>query len=254
MRVDRMCLPLHGPVVLHGLVALGLTFVLGGCGAGRFGSELKERPKPEQIRSAAGFALHLPADRSFSIALPQSNRQPGLGGSAKSDATATAQGNAEASAEVTEGGQASGMFQLGHAFANDIGQQADFDFVVRLNYAYSATATPQTAYPDGKVGLKLYARTNLGRLVRDITLFTHGTENGPAQGAASESSQFTLTLAPYESVDVFVAGQAVVDIRERRSATCRVSVQDLTMDVTIRSAQGNPGTAPDSPGDGAGQP
>jgi hypothetical protein len=258
--VDRMRHTLHGlPVFglsisrafglarrsrLRGLLILGLLVTLGGCGAGRFGSELKERPKPEPVKQAAGFTIHLPADHPFSITLPQSSREPGLGGTAKSDAVATPQGNAEAWAEVSEGGRATAMFQLGHAFVNDTGQQADFDFVVRLNYAYSASATPQTGFPDANVGLKLYARTNLGQLARDITFFTHGTQNGPAQGAANETSQFTLTLVPHEAVDVFVAGQAVVDIRERRSATCRISVANLSMDVTICSAQADPGSGP----------
>jgi len=262
MRVDIMRLPLRlfgtgFRAVRTVVLVLGLVLVLNGCGAGRFGSELEERPKPQPVRRAEGVTLHIPAEQQFSIALPQSSRQAGLGGTAQSDATVTPAGNADAWAEVSSGGQASGLFQLGHSFSNETGQVADFEFVVRLGYAYSASATPETAFADAKVGLKLYARTNMGRLVRDITLFTHETSNGPAQGTASASSQFTLTLLPNEAVNVFIAGQAAVDIREQRSGAGRVSVSNLAMDVTIRPSASaprfTPGFVPQT-GAGAGQP
>jgi hypothetical protein len=220
---------------------IGLT-ALPGCGSSRFGSQLKESPRPEQIQRA-GYTVHIPADHQFSISLPQSSREPGLTGSATSDATITRQGTASATAEVTDTGQASGMFQLGHSFANETGEQADFQFTIRLTYSYFAAASPATAFPDARIGLKLYARNNRGQLLRDLTFLVHSTENGPTQGVATESSQFTLTLAPSEAVDVFLAGQAVVDIREHRSASGRVNVDKLEMDVAIRSAQGT-GSAP----------
>jgi hypothetical protein len=223
---------------------LGCVSLLCGCGEDRFGATLAARPAPQPIRRADGGTLRLPADRPFSIALPQSSRQPGLEGTAKSEADASKKGTAEARVEVTDSGQATAMFQLGHAFANESGQPAELQFDVRLHHAYDASATPKTGLPDAKVGIKLYARDNEGRLLRDITFLNHSTENGPAQGEADDTTRFTLTLGPNESVDVYIAGQAVIDIKERRSAHCCVTVDKLEFDVTTCAAQSAPAQPP----------
>ncbi|MGD8454488.1 MAG: hypothetical protein PVJ57_21955 [Phycisphaerae bacterium] len=206
-----------------------------GCGGASFGSELSAQPRPRPVRDEA-TPLRLPEAEPFSITLTESSRKPGLDGTAVSDARATRTGEAEITAAVEQSGLAVGNFQLGHAFENASDRQADFDFVVRYRYDFAAAATPESAYPDAQVGLKLYARGEHGRTLRDVTLVQHTTEGGPVDGASEDAREFTLTLGPGETVNVFLAGQVRIDIREGRSASGSLKVTDLSMEVAMRLA------------------
>jgi hypothetical protein len=227
--------------VLLGCLGLPLALTIcllpvTGCTGSRFGSELAARPKPLPISNADGKAMCLPDSGPFSIALPKVTHEAGLEGTADSGASAEGSGTAMATATVTQAGTAVGSFQLGHAFENDTDQQNDVDFTVRFHYAFDAAATPESGHPDADVGLKLYARDERGRLLRDQTLLTHSTESGPAAGESDQSRQFTLTLGPGESVSVFVAGQVKIEIREGRSAHGSLKLTNLQMEVTRRPA------------------
>ena len=183
-----------------------------------------------------GDTLRLPEQEAFSIALPQTSEKAGLDGTAEADADATQAGTAAAAAAVTNSGTVLGSFQLGHAFKNDVERQTDFDFDLRFHYEFEIAATPETSYPDAQVGLKLYARGSRGRLLRDLTLFEHSTENGSTVRKSDETLHFTVTLGPGEAVNVFLAGQVRIEIREGRSARGSLKLSDLRMDVTTRPA------------------
>lgn len=216
--------------------ALGLLLAAGGCASTRFGSELPDQPRPRALGGAGPVTLHLPADAAFNIALPSSTRRPGLGGTASADAEAHADGRAAASAAVSESGQAQGLFQLGHALANDGERQMDCDLEVRFRYRFEVGQEPALNLPDAEVGLRLYARDSRGRLLRDLVLVEHTTEHGAALREADEHSRFTLTLSPGQTVNVFLAGQVRVEIEHGRSASGSLDVSGLTIDVTTRPA------------------
>lgn len=217
-----------------------VVLVLSGCSDTRFGSELAMRPKAHAIRTAERTTLRFPQDRPFSIALPSASKQAGPDGTAQADASARADGTAQALAAVGNSGTAEGLFQLGQAFANDKEQQLDLDFSVRFHYEFAAEAKPALDLPDAVVGLKLYARDSRGRLVRDMLLVQHSTENGATEQQGDKTASFTLTLGPSESVNVFLAGQAKVDIREGRSASCSLKLSDLVIEVVTRLAPAVP--------------
>ena len=223
------------------------TAFLPACMNAQFGSELSARPKARPIDKVEGTTLHLPQDQPFNITLPKVTKEPRLEATADADATAKPTGDGSASATVTNGGKAEGLFQIGHALSNATDRQADFDFRVRCQYEFEARATTEQNLPDAAVGLRVYARSERGRLLRDIVLVQHTTENGAAQRGSSENLSFTLTIAPGETVDVFVAGQAPIAVPDGRSASCSIKMTGLQMDVTTRPAPAVPASAPSKP-------
>jgi len=225
-----------GETLSLALLAGGALLLLAGCGEGRFGSELSARPRPHPLHQTEAQVLRLPQDEAFSIVLTQANRKPGLGGLAESDARADRAGTAEASAAVTDSGEALGLFQLGHAFENPTDRQMDLDLAVGFGYAFEVSATPDSGYPDATAGLRLYARDNRGRLLRELNLAGHSSEAGAARRESAERVAFTLTLPPRSSVNVFLAGQANVNIREGRSAASTVRLTKLEISVATKSA------------------
>jgi len=59
---------------------------------------------------------------------------------------------------------------------------------------------------------------------------------GATQQQGDKTVNFTVTLSPGDSVNVFVAGQAKVDIREGRSGSGSLKLSGLQMDVVARPA------------------
>ncbi len=222
--------------IANALTLAATLLALVGCSQGHFGSELSATPTPHAVRGTSATQVHLPADEPFSIALPSASKEPGLNGTAEADATVDKSGTATASANIAGGGTAQAQFQLGHAFANETGRQADFAFSVRFGYAFEASHEPQVALPDATVGLRLYARDDRGRLLREMIVVEHTTEQGNAQQGGQEQASFTLTLGPGATVNVFLAGQTVIETKDDRSARCTLNVEDLQMELAITPA------------------
>jgi len=212
------------------------SLLLAGCSSAQFGSELSARPKPQPIRDVESTTLRLPQTAPFSIALPRASKEAGLEGQADADASAKPSGEAEATASVTDSGKAEGLFQLGHAFANDTDRQMDLDCNVRFHCELEARQEPDARLPDASSGLRLYAREERGRMLRDIPLVEQSTENGTTQRQADEDLHFTVTLGPGQSVDIFLAGQARVDIPSGRSASATLKLRGLQFEVVTRPA------------------
>ena len=218
------------------MVAAGLLALLTGCMGAQFGSELSARPKPRALRSTQPTTMHLPQDEAFSIVLPSASKKAGLDGTAESDADAKPTGAAEASAAVKISGTADGLFQLGHALSNETDRQMDLAFTVRAHYEFEAKNEPAERLPDAAVGLRLYARELRGRLLRDLALVDATTESGVAQRQGDQTLNFTLTLGPGDTIHVFLAGQAKVDIATGRSASASLKVNGVEFDVVTQSA------------------
>lgn len=212
----------HARPTVHALLILtlsGIVPILGGCGGSKFGSELTAEPKPRGIRKTQSVTVSVPADEPFSIAIPRASREPGLDGTADADANANGDGTASVSAAVTHSGTAEGLFQLGHGFANQTDLQMDFDFTVRVRYDLQVSEIPELSLPDATAGLKLYARDTQGRLLRDMTLVDNSSETGATRQEADKTVEFTLTLGPHTAINVFLAGQARVEIPADRTAS-----------------------------------
>jgi hypothetical protein len=213
-----------------------LTFGPLGCAGGNFASELsaKDKPIPQPLSNAAGKTIRLPQDKPFSLIVNDSQQKAALDGSAEADAEAQRDGQAQASASVSDGGQARATFQLGHAFKNDTERQTDLHVTVRCDYEYEAG--PASRWGDATVGLKLYARDGRNRLLTSFSLVQHSTEDGAATSKDSKVMDFTLTLGPGESVNVFLGGQVEIDIDAGRSAHGSLKLSGLEMEVEPRPA------------------
>lgn len=207
-----------------------------GCGGAQFGSELSAHPQPRLIEKPARTTLRVPQDEPFAIALPRSAREGGLDGTADGDATADPAGSATATASVKFSGMSESLFQLGHSFANGTDQQMDLDVTAHFHSTYRVHAEPDAQLPDALVGLRLYVRDSRGRMLRDLVLLDQTTENGATQSEADQSPRFTITLAPGESADVYVAGLAKVDIPTGRTATAELSLSGLQLEVVTQPA------------------
>jgi hypothetical protein len=210
--------------------------LLGGCSTAQFGAELSVKPKAYALRKTESVTLRQPQDEKFSIALESDHREPGLDGTADANARAQATGAGEAKAVVTRSGSAEGIFRLGQAFTNDTDRQMDLDFVVRFHYEFDARAEPDAGGPDAAVGLRLYAHEERGRMLRDFALIDYTTSDGNAQRGADENLSFTVTLGPTQTVEVFLAGRAKVDISAERSASATLKLSDLQYELTARPA------------------
>jgi len=218
-----------------------------GCGGDGPGSELKVRPRPRPLGQAGARLIRLPQDEPFSIALAPSQQAAGLNGEASAEAHALREGRADATAEVRNGGSAQAGFQIGHAFENDSDRQIEMQVRVRCGMEMAAGADPPGPLPGAKVGLRLYARDGRNRLVRNIGLMEHATEDGAAASSERKDVAFELLLGPRESVSVFLAGSVQVETREGRSARGAIKLSGLEMEVRTEAAP-PVGTAGDEQG------
>ena len=228
-------------------VCLPLVICIAGCGGANFGSEFESRPSPTALTASEAATTRLPQDYQFSIHRTTSTDDSGLGGTAEPTASAAADGSADVSVEVAEGGEASAVFQLGHAFENKSTQQVDLDVLVRFHFEYNAESTSADRPVDGSVGLKLYARDDRNRLVRNDELIAHALDKGPTQGSGDRDHRFTVTLGPGRSVSVFLAGQTQAKALPGRAGNCALRISGLSMEVTTRAAPA-PRTASDEQG------
>lgn len=230
-------------------LSLCLPFVIciAGCGGANFGSEFESRPAPTALAETEAATTRLPQDHKFSIHRTTSSDDSGLGGTAEPTASAAADGSAAVSVKVAEGGQASAVFQLGHAFENKSDKQVDLDVLVRFHFQYAAESSSADQPVDGSVGLKLYARDDRNRLVRNDELIGHPLDKGATQGSGDREHRFTLTLGPGRSVSVFLAGQTQAKALPGRAGDCSLKISGLSMEVTTRSAPA-PRTASDEQG------
>jgi hypothetical protein len=210
---------------------LSLLLLLSGCGGGDVGSELTVRPTPRSLSSGERATLRLPQDEPFSITLAPTRESPGLGGTAEADAHVSRDGNADAVARVDEGGSALARFQLGHAVKNESDRQMDLLVRLRCEYETEAEATPPGPLPDATVGLKLYARDGHNRLLRNIGMVDHSTEEGAASSKDRKDVEFTLTLGPRETLSVFLAGSVEIETRVGHSARGSIKLSGLEMQI-----------------------
>lgn len=216
------------------LFPAALLLAATGCGGGSFGSELAVRPSPLDIKRADESTIRIPADHKFSIALAPAQHAAGLDGVASADSHASRDGTADASAKVERGGKGDAGFQLGHGFRNDTDRQLDLS--LRVKYAYDFAIEIAQGPAKGATGLNFYARNHRGLLLRSLVLLTQSLEEGATSRSGQDAASLVITLAPGDSVDVYLAGQALVDVADGRSASCRIRVSDVQLEAAVRPA------------------
>jgi hypothetical protein len=234
------------------LMTAGLLVGLYGCEGAGFGSKLAQRPKQAvRITTPESTTFRVPHDEPFSIDLPSSSQQAGLNGTAKADANVgAAEGTASASAQVTRSGSAEGLFQIGHALDNATDRLFDLHFKVSFEYEFSAREEVLEGseeigapnLPDAQVGLTLYVQKGRNEALAEMSLVDHTTEAGNVEQNARISRSFTVTVGPRTQVNFFLAGQAKIDIPERRTtpvdAAASLSLRDVSFEVTADPVPG----------------
>lgn len=230
------------------LATASLVAALTGCGGASFGGELSATPAPYMLGQAQQARLAFPAKEPFSIRLPQSSEQAGLNGTADAVAEVQRDGAASASAKADNGGKASAGVQVGHAFKNDSTRQMDLTIRMHYRYEYSLLSKPDPRQAGATVGIRLFAKDERSRVLRDIGLVTQSTVQGAAIRQSDDDVTFTVTLGPSQSMAIYLAGQAAVEVVEGRSAEAALKIRDLKLDVETQvSPAVAPASAPASP-------
>jgi hypothetical protein len=230
-----------------GWLVAGCAVAIAGCSSDQFGAELSARPRPSAIRTPEGTTFRVPEDQPFVIALQRKNSAAGLEGQADADATAGGDGHAGARVRVVRAGQAQALFQLGSAFVNDTERTIDLECALHFRYRLDISQEPRSAAKDGALGLRLYAREARGRMLREMNLFDVGSEEGAARRDSEEHLEFTLTISPGETVNVYLAGQARADIPAERSLTAELKVSDVRLHAVSHAAPDVPVQPPGAP-------
>lgn len=215
---------------------VGWLLALAGCSSDG-AADLAVKPQPLAIRDEQ--PIRLPQDVPFAIALSSFQKQEGPGGSiAEQIAQAAPDGSAEVAARVEQAARASGSFQLGHAFRNDAARQIDlglrvaFEHSSRCGYADARQQSSELS-----ATLTLIARDSYNRVIRTLPVVAQSTEQGGAQRSGRESLELTITLAPGESAQVFLAGAIAIDtLKSERSGAAAVKVSSLSIEATPRMA------------------
>lgn len=200
------------------------------------GSELATRPRLRSAPDSAGKVLRIPADEPFAIRTYDTIRRAEIDGEATADAGATVSGTARAEAAVQAGGEASGMFQLGHALRNDSVAQIDLLTRVRFSYEFETAARPPADLPDAVAQVHLFARDARNRLIRTLPLVVHSTDQGDTQSRGQKDVTVRVTLGPGESISMFLSGSARVQSLAPRGGSARIAITGLEMEFESRPA------------------
>lgn len=209
---------------------MAALLALAGCESAQYGSDLSASPRPRVIDSA-GSVVKLPDETPFSITLPESSERPLLNGKADAKCAADRSGAGSASADVQAGGVAEALFRVGHAIQNGTSQELDLICKVRFGYEFEVDTSAVTAASDAVVGLRLYARDAQGRLLRSIPLVDYTSADGAVRRTGNEDVVVELALSTGNTVSLFIAGQARVDVPEERSAKATITLRELKMEI-----------------------
>lgn len=215
-------------------VVLVTPLALVGCESAQYGSELSATPRPRVIDAAGGLSIRLPDEAAFGIVLPESREQPLLNGRSDARSTADKGGSGLASAAVELGGVGEALFRVGHAFQNATAQEVAITCRVSYSYELEISASVATAASDAVAGLRLYVRDKQGRLLRTIPLVDYTSADGAVRRSGSDEVSVDLTLAPGATLNLFVAGQARVDVPEERSARATIALKELKMQLSSK--------------------
>jgi hypothetical protein len=235
---------LVAPVLMLAVHLLSLS----GCAGGAAGADLAltSRGDPRSLRGAAE-TLRVPLDEKFSIRHHEATHVAELEGTAEATATASTDGKASADAAVEGGGSAGGLFQLGHSFRNDSDIQLDLELRVAAAYEYAVAASPDVLLPDAAASLRLLARDDRGRRLRELVMTDVTTENGAPRGSDRKETRLTLTLAPRQTVHVFLAGSARCETKPERRGEASLKLTEFSMEAATRPAPAIPSSGPAGP-------
>jgi hypothetical protein len=197
--------------------------------------------------SPAGAPLNLPADRPYNIHIKQGQLNKGSNGDARSDATATPEGAASASAQADNGGSANAEFKIGHRIDNNTDKVQTMAVRVNLQLQQAAKADevplPATL---AKADLRLIVVDTHKRVVTSTVLVQATTDDAVAESASiPQERNLTARLEPGESYDVVLYGKVEAAAGERQKSAASLKLEQLAMTFTFAPAAAGPtGTGP----------
>ncbi len=242
------------PVLLPRSAACLVTaylWAVAGCGGGNPAASLDYRPPATPLRPGAVRTLHLPDDQPYSLHRAPVQRTPRLAGDVKVAAEAHPDGTARARTEVIEEGEGWAGFQLGHAIRNETIRQITLDVQIELDYAVSVHTRPDPLQAGASVALDVLARDQLNRRLRQLTVLSHESGDGPLESRDTRRVRWTLILAPGDAVTLYVGGQTAGKLRTTGASgppprvTAELKLTRLRMIIVPQPRAGGPSDAQD---------
>ncbi len=216
-------------------IALACSWI--GCTETRFGGDLPHTPtKTHQFKRAEQISVTVPNHEALAICTNSAQWD----GAGTAEAEADGAGSARVAVRTDGIGQGEGLVRLGHRFANETDQQTDLHCTISFDYEFALDEDPGLRLPDATVGLRLYARDDRGRWLRDLPIVELSTENGATQQRSQKRVSFTITLGPGHTADIFLAGRARVNVPPERAtatnASASLAVSNMQIEVVSKPA------------------
>ena len=229
---------LHWPMRGLGLAA-GMSMGLWGCEGGMgFAPSVRVPAEQRQVADAAslGKTVDLPKDQPFNIHVKQSTQNPGANGTAQGTADANGWGEASCSAEVTDGGAATGEFHIGQAidYHGDVPMTAAVKMTFKLTHELNAE--PIVAGTLAQLVLAASVRDATGRVTPKIPMESLSSDDSPGKATRSDAREFSFVMEPGGSYQIVLDGSGNATSEGRAKATAKVNVRDLQIAIAFSRA------------------
>ncbi len=194
-------------------VLVPLSLLITGCSGGNPTANLEYRPPALNLKAGRLKPIRLPQDDPFSLHRAPTQRTPRLTGDVAVEAEAHPDGTAQARTQIVAEGEGWAGFQVGHAVRNETIRQIVLDVRIELDYAARAESLPQPLIGGASVALDVLARDQNNRRLRQLSLLSHDSEDGPLDAQSTRTVHWRLTLAPGDTVTLYVGGQTAGKLR-----------------------------------------
>lgn len=207
---------------------------LPGCSDAEFGESVsvpQERHASLLDDFAAGKPLVLPGEAGFNLADAQ--RSSTAAGRAESNADPSGSAHCLASADGV--GTATAEFQLGQVLDNRGRNPLKVTVRMEVEYECRLESHPaDTSKPEDQLGLRVFVRDSDQRIPHRMMLTDAGSLAGPSRWTGRQSPSFDVTLEPGLAYYFVLAGRVAVTGTETSSASARIDVRSLKIELTPR--------------------
>ncbi len=216
------------------IAAFWTVLALPGCSDVEFGEAVslpQERHGSLLDGFAAGKPLELPSDTAFNLADSQRSSE----GTGRAESSADPAGSAHCFASADGIGTGTAEFQLGHVLDNrgqnplHVTVRFDADYECRLD------GDPEDrSKPEDQLALRVFIRDSNRRKLNDMVLTEAGSLAGPNRWSGRQSPSFDVTLEPGLAYYFVLAGRVTATGTETASASARIDVRSLKIELTPR--------------------
>lgn len=217
-----------------------------GCSGSDFGTNVdlpreKHHRLPPTLKP--GTVITLPAAQPFNVHDKLWNSTPGQGGKAAPAADASANGTAFCKADGADGGSSFAEFQIGHCIDNDSGVPVEAELRMLIDYDQACQAEGQGAKTASNYAIKAFVKDTAGRIVRNLPLATHTSDDGQVHWSGAERTITDVTMQPGLGYYIVLAGRAEAGSQTGTSSSASITVKAFQLEIRCKPA---PATAPAS--------